>query len=290
MRKEEYAEELYPEDALTADFGAVEEDDYDDDESVALGEYDDYDDESAEDDYIDDETVAEATEDDYDDEAEFLGMLMPPLIGKALGGAARGIGRAFSPRRHGGRKYRPYNPIRVSGGIRTGYVRTPRGRAPVRLSSTAVPLKTFQSAMRATSGRINSLNRRVNQTQQDLKKTDSKATQAATLAATNSQAITKLDKNTRLRLRRWAKVQNRKIAKLEKDQDSKATTNLLMTMMQNNSVQSQLAGHTHDSTTGAASVEDSNNMMMLLPLLMSDSSGDDDGMMMAMMFMMMGNK
>ncbi len=283
MPKEYFAEELYPDDALAAEFDPVE-DDYDDDE--ASGEYDDVDDEE---DYIDDENVAELAEDDYDDdEAEFLGMMLPGLIGKAVGGA-RGIGRAFSPRRVGGRRYRPYNPIRVSGGVRTGYVRTPRGRAPVRLNTTAVPLKTFQAAMRGTNGRINSLNRRLNQTQQDVKRVDGKATQAASLAATNSQAIIKLDKTTKSRLRRWSRYQNSKFAKLKKDQESKATTNLLMNMMQYNNLQSQLAEHTHDNSTGVAVVEEGNNMMMLLPLLMSDSDGDDDGMMMAMMFMMMNN-
>lgn len=288
MHKEELSEDLYAEDALAGEFAPVE-DDYDD-EATFL-EADDFDDESAEDDDYDDESAESESwgEDDYDDEAEFLHMLLPPLLGKAVGGAAKSLGRALSPRRYGGRRFRPYSPIRVSGGVRGGTVMTPRGAARVRLPTSVVPLKTFQDANRAINGRINSLNHRLNRTQQDIKNIDKKATQTASLAAANSQAISRLNKTTRAQLRRWSRLQNRRLKKLKQEQDSRATTNLLMSMMQANNLQSQLASHTHDAGTGAANVEESNNMMMFLPLLMSDS-GDDDGMMMAMMFMMMNNK
>lgn len=286
MQKEELTEELYADEALAAEFSPGE-DDYDDEEFLI--EEDDYDDEIVEDDYDDESLETESTgEDDYDDEAEFLSMLMPPLIGGAVSTAAKTIGRVLSPtRRYGGRRFRPYNPIRVSGGVRGGTVMTPRGAARVRLPTSVVSTKAFQAANRAVNGRINSLNHRLNKTQQDVKNVDKKASQAATLAASNSQAIARLNKTTKTQLRRWSRIQSRRLAKLKKDQDSQATMNLLMNMMQYNNIQSQLEDHTHDAT-GAASVEASNNMMMLLPLMMSDS-GDDDGMMMAMMFMMMNN-
>ncbi|SDJ51554.1 hypothetical protein [Microbulbifer yueqingensis] len=284
MQKEELPENMYEEDALESEF-AVAEADYDDE--ALFVEEDGFDDDEIEDVYDDESIDGESyAEDDYDDEAEFLHMLLPPLIGKAMGGAAKSIGRAISPRRFGGRKFRPYRPIRVSGGVRGGTVRTPRGSARVRLPASVVPMATFKRATSAINGRINSLNHRVNRTQQDLKNADKKATQAATLAATNSQAISKLTKTTRSQLRRWSQLQNRRISQLKKEQESQSTTNMLMNMMQYNNMQSQLANHTHDSVGAPANVEEQNNMMMFLPLMMQDGK-DDDGMMMAMMFMMM---
>ena len=271
------AEDLAAENMLPEQFPLVEEDDFDDDESYEVAEFDDDD---------DDEAYAEFDDDDDDeaDEAEFLGALAP-VLGAVASPLIRGIGGAVSSifRPRGKRVFRRYGGTPIGRGVRGATLSTPRGTARLRLPTSVVPMAQFRTTVRRLESRDNSLTNRLNRTQKDLSSPEKKAAQALTVATTNTT-----------RFRRHSKRTRRRLAKLKKDADSKSTMNLIMSMMQQQNIESRLRDHTHVGSTAAAEFAEGtsqNQALMFLPLVMSgDSGGDDNMMMMLVMMQMMGDK
>jgi|GEM_PF-5295549 len=258
------------------------------------------------------ETDDGSDDESYDDDegsAEFLGRVLgaltPPIIpavGSAVGSAI------FGPRQP--RPPLPPLPLPVGGsGVGSAVLNTPRGQATIRLPEKVVSHEEFTKTVEQIKDGLNRNTERLNTTQRDLQALSTKADAAAVSARTE---IGKVRKD----VARAQKAQKAAFARLRRQQSQQSTTNMLIPLLMQRSLQTRIdevaaATHTHNVTMGTAGqtatttpaavttgTSSSDKSSLLLPLLFmmpggfggsqdggsgSGSSGDNSMMMMMMM-------
>jgi hypothetical protein len=238
--------------------------------------------EAVDDEAIDDEAVLD--DEALDDEAEFL-----PGLGNILPGIASGIGGLLFP---GAAPRPPLPQVNVppsGGGVSSAVLQTPQGSATLRLPETVVTKDEFRQTTERLQEAINRDTARLNTTQKDI---ESLGNRVGTVVADTRRDISRV----RAAERKHYHATRAAIGRLRREQASQNSTNLLMTVMMQQQIQSQIANHTHPiaagaTATGPATVADSNNALMFLPLMMMGGGGGDgassDNNMMMMLVMMM---
>lgn len=212
------------------------------------------------------EPEPESTIDSYEGE-DFLGNALS--VAGGLFNPVGAIAGTVANKLFQGRARR--QPIRRTysrgGGVASARLTTPRGSATLRLPAPVPTLDQF----RRLETVVNQHATRLNSTQSDI----------GSLRARVASVVTDVAKS---------------VAKARAEQKSQNTTNMMMSMLTQQSVQRDLEAHFHTgdnlapSGSGAtpAAIGARNNMaLMLLPLMMGDGFGSDDNSMMTMMMMML---
>lgn len=156
-------------------------------------------------------------------------------------------------------------------GVQSGRIETPRGSATIRMPEPLVTQSAFREAIQKLETTINGVS----------------SSLSSQIATAQKQADTALRQNKVLyRSTRTA------IAKLRKDYEGQAMTNMMMSMMMQQSAQRRLESHRHlgDGSVDRASLppDTSFMLMMMLPMLTSTTEGKGmESMMLPMMGMAM---
>jgi hypothetical protein len=204
--------------------------------------------------------------DDYDDDDEeslsSTAEFVDPLLGTILGGAGSILRRRPRP---------PVPTVRVhppARGVDTATLNTPRGSATLRLPDKVVTIDQFRETIGGLEQAINRNTARLNTTQKDID----------ALSKRIAGVVAKMQREQKLALER-----------LRKEKTSQGMEMLMPILMQQQ-LQSQIQDHTHTGPGGAATMEEDDNMaLMMLPLLMT-GSGDNNMLMMALAMFVLNDR
>lgn len=238
-----------------------------------------WDDEALDDESLDDESLDDES---IDDESEFLGQLLggpASMIGNALGGlfgGNRGPSRAPLQRMSVGAP---------GSGVSTATLNTPAGNATLRLPEPVVTRREFEVGIRKLQEGINRDAARVNAVAKDL---DGLRARIASAVTETQRDVAKI----RTVVARNNQANRRNLARLRREQSSQQMMAMIMAMMSQQQIQSEIEDHRHEPGTGKVidAGNNDNSMMMMMPMMMmGQGGGDSNSMMLPMMMMAMNN-
>ncbi|WP_131683064.1 hypothetical protein [Pseudarthrobacter sp. YALA5] len=237
--------------------------------------------EAWDDESIDDESLDIESFDDesFDDESELLGGLLggpASVIGNALGGLFGSRGPSRPPLSR-------FTVGAPGAGVSTASLNTPAGNATLRLPEPVVSRREFEATIRQIQEGINRDTSRLNTIAKDV---DGLTTRVAAAVTETKRDISKV----RTAVTKSNQANQRRIARLRREQSSQQMMTMVMAMMTQQQLQESIQGHTHDPATGkVVDNDDSDNSMMMLPLMMMGQGGGsgNDAMMMPLMIMAM---